>query len=517
MNYIECPECGNHLPLDSKFCNQCGTRIEATVSNQSCPHCGNMIPRGSTFCPQCGKQVNEPSRRVGQSHVITDEQPQQPQPQPQAAPARSQAQRTNVIPVPAGAQKQQARNDYEEDFEDSPLAGDNAKMSDNPHFTRNFIIGAVIVAFVGLVFVQKCFFSKPSRDRGAVNDSTAALVDANSQSADLFQKALDENNLLGDRSVVAYAMRFSGTNTGTNDKIVGISYLSNDTHPFYKIYEMTPNGDAWNIELTETRYLDGRSITFDRSRLKANEDALPMIAEIGGKRYLFFAYLSTPTNTSSQGRVVLNLYDIEQHKVTQTLSYEGAFTNRDGEQVIVSDPLSNGSAAQNYMEDQARTIIGLIHVKTQEELDEEKKAEEEKEKEEEEKPADANEEWKEDNAGKISEAMDGNVVQFEQNEHDKDKPMFKKDDIAKKIAGGNYTIFLTKDGKVFSFNKSNNKNTLLYAGGSKASDIGWHDSKNGILNIRTGNGQLRYNVTNGKAVLNKDAAPKKEEEPKKSE
>ena len=55
------------------------------------------------------------------------------------------------------------------------------------------------------------------------------------------------------------------------------------------------------------------------------------------------------------------------------------------------------------------------------------------------------------------------------------------------------------------------------AGGSKASDIGWHDSKNGILNIRTGNGQLRYNVTNGKAVLNKDAAPKKEEEPKKSE
>lgn len=512
MNYIECPECGSKLPQDSNFCNKCGAKIVHEPLEVKCPHCYSKIPSGSVFCPNCGKKVSEPevissrsggiAAAGGASAASARQKPDAWQDEPSRA-SRARA----VEPTQYGMP------DNDDDFEDSPLRmpseGEIAAGSGD-HRTRNIIIAAVLVGFLALFFMSKCQGSKKTRDWDNATDTTQVVSD-NNQSTEIFLKALQDNNLMGDRANVAYAMRFPGANTGTDDKIVGISYLSSDTHPFYKIYELTPNGEAWNIELKDTKYLDGRNITFDQGRLKANEDAIPMSPEIDGKRYFFFAYLSTPTSTSSQGQVVLNLYDIEQHKVVSTMTYDGSFTNRDGEQVIVSNPRSNGGAMQNWMEDQVRSSIGLVHIKTQEEIDEEKKAEEEKEEEEKkDTPEGADEQWKDDNAGKMTEAMKGDEVQFNQEEHDKDKPLFRASDIQKKIQGGSYTIFLTKDGKVYSFNKSNNKNTLLYAGASKAQDIGWENSANGILNIRTANGRLQYNVTNGKAVMKKD----KEEEPR---
>ena len=51
---ISCPNCGNSLPKNAKFCLECGTKIEKIEPNeQICPSCGNKTPKGK-FCLECG-------------------------------------------------------------------------------------------------------------------------------------------------------------------------------------------------------------------------------------------------------------------------------------------------------------------------------------------------------------------------------------------------------------------------------------------------------------------------------
>ena len=49
-----CPECQNPIPLDAKFCPQCGHQ---QVVFARCRHCGKNITPGTKFCPRCGKEV----------------------------------------------------------------------------------------------------------------------------------------------------------------------------------------------------------------------------------------------------------------------------------------------------------------------------------------------------------------------------------------------------------------------------------------------------------------------------
>lgn len=52
-----CPKCKNVLPANAKFCLECGTKIEQSVSDKIvCPNCGKMTPSGK-FCIECGGQL----------------------------------------------------------------------------------------------------------------------------------------------------------------------------------------------------------------------------------------------------------------------------------------------------------------------------------------------------------------------------------------------------------------------------------------------------------------------------
>lgn len=60
---MKCPKCGAEIPAGSKFCNECGTKIEQVAlfkDDESkntepckCESCGNIIPNNSVFCPIC--------------------------------------------------------------------------------------------------------------------------------------------------------------------------------------------------------------------------------------------------------------------------------------------------------------------------------------------------------------------------------------------------------------------------------------------------------------------------------
>ena len=52
---VQCPNCGNVLPSNAKFCLECGTKIEQPESNEIiCPACGKKTPKGK-FCMECGQ------------------------------------------------------------------------------------------------------------------------------------------------------------------------------------------------------------------------------------------------------------------------------------------------------------------------------------------------------------------------------------------------------------------------------------------------------------------------------
>jgi len=53
---IECPDCRQEIPGDSRFCPYCGHQI---LVLQKCPACGKNLPAQARFCSACGRPVEK--------------------------------------------------------------------------------------------------------------------------------------------------------------------------------------------------------------------------------------------------------------------------------------------------------------------------------------------------------------------------------------------------------------------------------------------------------------------------
>ncbi len=53
---IKCPDCGNSIPRESKFCPHCGHQ---QVVFDQCVTCGKNLPPNAKFCPRCGHAADE--------------------------------------------------------------------------------------------------------------------------------------------------------------------------------------------------------------------------------------------------------------------------------------------------------------------------------------------------------------------------------------------------------------------------------------------------------------------------
>lgn len=62
---IKCPNCGNSLPSNAKFCLECGTKIENLAPNEMiCPNCGKKTIKGK-FCLECGSPLTNKCPNCG--------------------------------------------------------------------------------------------------------------------------------------------------------------------------------------------------------------------------------------------------------------------------------------------------------------------------------------------------------------------------------------------------------------------------------------------------------------------
>ena len=85
---VICPQCGNKLSPDKRFCNLCGTQLaqqevarpgsqagEVDQALVACPQCGNKLPPDKRFCNLCGTQlVQQEVAKPGQEEHQVDEQ-----------------------------------------------------------------------------------------------------------------------------------------------------------------------------------------------------------------------------------------------------------------------------------------------------------------------------------------------------------------------------------------------------------------------------------------------------------
>lgn len=56
LKFNECSNCNAQVLVDSKFCNECGSKIES-ISSTFCNECGSQMEKGSKFCSKCGTKV----------------------------------------------------------------------------------------------------------------------------------------------------------------------------------------------------------------------------------------------------------------------------------------------------------------------------------------------------------------------------------------------------------------------------------------------------------------------------
>ena len=57
-----CPNCGNELKDDAKFCNKCGSKLNSNNVKsviKHCPNCGKEVSGDGDFCNYCGNSLNK--------------------------------------------------------------------------------------------------------------------------------------------------------------------------------------------------------------------------------------------------------------------------------------------------------------------------------------------------------------------------------------------------------------------------------------------------------------------------
>jgi membrane protease subunit (stomatin/prohibitin family) len=57
---VKCPKCGAANVGPSKFCNECGAKLEVAAATVPCVQCGAELKEGAKFCNECGAKQEKP-------------------------------------------------------------------------------------------------------------------------------------------------------------------------------------------------------------------------------------------------------------------------------------------------------------------------------------------------------------------------------------------------------------------------------------------------------------------------
>ena len=80
----KCPNCGEMVSNNARFCGKCGTARPEQPEKLFCPNCGTILEEGVNFCPQCGTKREDITKAMvvspaPQQSAVTPQQPEQNQ------------------------------------------------------------------------------------------------------------------------------------------------------------------------------------------------------------------------------------------------------------------------------------------------------------------------------------------------------------------------------------------------------------------------------------------------------
>ena len=465
---MRCEKCGQQVPDGSAFCNHCGAPISADML---CPSCGQTIPANSVFCPKCGKMVRNDMQEPVEETVATAGATYH------ELERERREQETDPWQETRREQEQERKPYYPEDNVQDEDDEDEEELSSEPaHFNRNVLIGAAVVAaLIGLLLLLRtCGSSNDGRHEVTGSDSTLLVADAAGDPMAVFTAELSRNNFTGDGAVAAHAVKVPGNGTDRPEVIMGVT-AKNDTESrsYFKIYKLTQNGQVWMPELQHTQYLNGRTVNMDNAALIADIQNVPRAVRVNDKDYYYFAYVNNPVEGGSIGRVSLCLWNVDEKKLT-TLDYQGPIkTLDDGRQYVYGKPLQSINSAGG-------DAFDAVPVQ-----EEEKRLAD---------PNNVDERWNQENEENVEALKKGEEVTIKAASYD--KPIFNMKEINKKIENEGYIVFSINNGAVYGFNKNTRKYFSIYApkGDSQPSDIGFADSKNNLMRMRTSEGRFSYDL-----------------------
>ena len=56
---VKCAACGEENPIGTKFCAECGEKLEPPAAEKPCPSCGAQVSAAGKFCGACGYRFEE--------------------------------------------------------------------------------------------------------------------------------------------------------------------------------------------------------------------------------------------------------------------------------------------------------------------------------------------------------------------------------------------------------------------------------------------------------------------------
>ena len=66
---MRCSNCGNQLPDNALFCDNCGYNMQNNTEKSFCGNCGAELENGARFCAECGAVAESPDKS-GESYVF---------------------------------------------------------------------------------------------------------------------------------------------------------------------------------------------------------------------------------------------------------------------------------------------------------------------------------------------------------------------------------------------------------------------------------------------------------------
>ncbi|MBR1543830.1 MAG: zinc ribbon domain-containing protein [Muribaculaceae bacterium] len=441
-----------------------------------CPKCHNMIPASAVFCPVCGSMARDDMHE-----------------KPQSKPASALPSYDAPFPVDANQNTPTAQNNVEQS------QNQTNNMPKENFRTRNILIACLLVIFAILFIVSNVFYSTDSKVGRELTDSVPANDNSNLEELIIFKRALQDNGLMTDGAIPAYAIRVARNDKNNAERIVGVTSKTNTLNgvAFFKIYTLERNnGSAWEVEGTPiTKNFNDRMLDFSTKNIMADNNTVPQSTTINGKNYFFFAYSDFPVNDNNENaRVTLALFNVDNQDL-KLFNFGGSIKLRGGQKLVYGRLAGeSGSQESRFAQSQAERIK-LIYIPTPEELEAERLAQEEAELNE---PDRADDKWAHDNEENLDDINSGNEVEVKTKTYD--TPIFNIKESKKSINNDNFTVVLGNNGNVYGFNKATRKYYVINGSG-KATDIGFASDSGSetTLNIKTATGRIVYNLSTDRA------------------